>query len=163
MTRHEADSALIDVYCRTDGYFILTMDRSTAGLWMASGAVTVVPPDASGDDLAAAAWKTLAPTAQVVAHPSQAQWPAWRREKLAPILRAAKVRSWAAFETGASKASVDRHGHQITITPCRVLAHPRGSREEMTEHQVTIEDPSHLSAALRHALALAECLPETNK
>jgi hypothetical protein len=157
------DCALVELYNRPTGYFILPMERSTTGLWMLSGAVTVLSPDASDQDLAVATWTALALAAKVSAHPSQAQWSTWRREKHAPILRAAKVRSWTAFETGASKISVDRHGRDVTVTPCRVLDRPRGSREEMVKHRLDVQDPSRLPVPVRTALLLAETMTGPQK
>jgi hypothetical protein len=131
---------------------------STSGLWLESGTVAGVPADADDEVLAEVVSRSVSRAADVVPHPGREDWPAWRKQALAPILRQANVRSWRAFVAPAVLVSVAREGATCTVTPHRRDARRRDVFEEMTELAVTLPDltVASLAPALGAALAAAQ-------
>jgi hypothetical protein len=112
------DASLITIYRRPDGYYLVSSDRTTIGVWVEPAQQPVVVERAAATDaIGRAALDLVSRRAAVVAHPRQDEWTAFRRANLAPLQRRARVRSWRAFVAPADLVSVHRLDDLITVTP----------------------------------------------
>jgi hypothetical protein len=135
-----AGDAMVTVYRRPDGYYVVTSSRTTAGLWIYAGSAMVVGLTAGyaalGDVVAAA----VASPGEIVPHPRQDQWTEQRRRSLGPLMRQAGVSSWKAFLAPATVASVHRDGRSVAVTPLRRDEKRTDVFHEAADRQVELHD-----------------------
>jgi hypothetical protein len=110
--------ALVTIYRRGGSFFIASSDRTTDGVWVASGSVERVD-DVDPKAIGSALLRQLGRSTLGVPHPRQHEWTAQRRKSLDPIIASAKLRSWRSFIRDATLANVARDGDTIRITPER--------------------------------------------
>jgi hypothetical protein len=93
--------ALLSVYRRPDGYYVVRHALTTSHLWVLEGSPPVVvsldaTPEALGDALREAA----ALDAHRVPHPSREEFTRDGNQRSAALFAGAGVRSWRSFERG---------------------------------------------------------------
>lgn len=153
--RRLGDHALVKLYRRPEASYIVTLGRTTAGVWSVTGEVATLDGGTSDQTVASAVRDALTPAAQVFPHPAQHEWTAWTRQVQQPILRAAKVRSWTAFQGSAAVVSIEREGSVLTVTPMKVLRRPRGTSEPLHDSVITVIEPHDLAPALRASIQIS--------
>lgn len=151
--------SLISVYQRPDGYFVVSAERTTDGLWLdVDEPPTVIEPSADAARLGTVCGLVLANPRPTVPHPLQSEWTEVRRASLDPIIRAAKVRSWRSFLATARLVTVDRSDQQYTVTPMRRRGKPNSSfRPDITqERRLTSPSNGELGQAVLTAYRAAQ-------
>jgi len=114
------DRAFVAIYHRPDAYYVVGSNRTTMGLWVGRPERPVVlDVAASPDTLGQQVLSLLSQGADIVPHPRQDEWTAQGRAFRAPILAAARVRSWRAFLASAELVDVSRQASLVTVTPMR--------------------------------------------
>lgn len=153
-----SDPALVHIYLRSEGYYLVTSAMTTTGLWQH----VPEPPTFLGADSAPAqigreVRVRLAKPRPRTIHPKNDEWTEARRKSLAPIIRAAKVRSWRAFISNAATVDVHRADQVFTVTPMKALAKPHGSFEGDVAHETRVASPTmeQLGQAVIQAFAAA--------
>lgn len=149
------DPALVELYRRPEASYLVTLGRTTSGVWSVTGEVAVLPSDASDESMASAVRDALTPAAQVFPHPVQHEWATWTKRVQQPILSAAKVRSWTAFQMSAAVVSIEREGAVLTVTPVQVLRRPRGTSEPLHDSSIAVVEPQDLAPALRASVQIS--------
>lgn len=147
----EQDASLITIYRRPDGYYLVSSDRTTVGLWVELAQQPVVVDRAAAPDaIGEAALHLVARRAAVIAHPWQNEWAAFRRANRAPLQRRARVRSWRAFVAPADLVSVHRLDNLITVTPLVRDLERTDVFTDNTErsHELTAPTPQSLGAVI---------------
>ncbi len=104
-TSSESTPKAASIYVRDLRCFIGTSDRTTDGVWIGRGNVTVVHLD-QDEALGAAVLDALSLSRTKIPHPAQSEWTAVRRRSLDPIVAAAGLRSWRSFIRSAQLISV---------------------------------------------------------
>lgn len=153
---HDApvNETMIDVFQRPDGYFVVSAEQTTGGLWLyVSEPPTVIEPSADAVQLGTVVGSCLAHPRPIVPHPSQNDWTEVRRASLAPIMRAAKVRSWRSFLATARLISVDRSDQQYTVTPMQRRGNPSSAFTPDITQEQRLASPS--KEALGQAVLVA--------
>jgi hypothetical protein len=110
-------SALVSVYFRSEGYYVTPSSLSTAGVWLGSGAVSFIRAGSRPAELGQVVVDGLSSSTVGVRHPAQSEWPAHTKAALAPLMKAAGVRSWKDFVRLASLVEVVRDRDTVTVVP----------------------------------------------
>jgi hypothetical protein len=110
--------ALLSVYRRLDGYYVIRHALTTSDLWVLEGSPPVVVPLASTPEALGNALREIAALdAHRVPHPSREEFTRDGNQRSAALFARAGVRSWRSFERGSSLASVERTVGTVTATP----------------------------------------------
>lgn len=139
-------------YLRGAQIVVHSQSKTDAGVWIACAPFLTLATDTSEQELGEAVLAALAGSKENVAHPNQSEW----REIVAPLLKAAKAKSWNAFARDTLSVSLRRRENTIVLTPME----NRGPRNGFVEKQdwelsVAAGSAQEVGAKLREALKLA--------
>jgi hypothetical protein len=110
--------ALLSVYRRLDGYYVIRHALTASDLWVLECSPPVVVPLASTPEALGNALREIAALdAHRVPHPSREEFTRDGNQRSAALFARAGVRSWRSFERGSSLASVERTVGTVTVTP----------------------------------------------
>ena len=110
--------ALLSVYRRPDGYYVVRQALTTSDLRVLEGSpAVVVPLEATPEALGNALREAAALDAHRVPHPSREEFTRDGHQRSAALFARAGARSWRSFERGSSLASVERTVGTVTVTP----------------------------------------------
>lgn len=138
--------ALVSVYRRPDGYYLVVSAQTTTGLWLD----VAEPPGVLGlttdpKELGGAVLDRLARVRPRTPHPQRHEWPDVRRSSLHPITESAEVRSWREFVRAAALVEVGRTDGTFSVTPMKRMAKPQGAFEPDLAAQERLLSPSPAS------------------
>jgi hypothetical protein len=138
------------MYLRGNDVFIHASSQTTAGVWIFSppcARLDAASPDA---DVGLGVLEALGGSQSGVRHP--AVWTGL----ITPLLKLAKVKSWATFAKNASCADAVEESGRITVIPTRNLGEKEGFVEDPAGSIVLdAPTPDALGAAAKRALGLA--------
>jgi len=105
----------VSVYRRAGSLFVVTQHGSNGGEpCIVAGPLEVLAIDVPHEELGAAILRCLGRTTHDYPYPAnQQEW----KQVTAPLLSAAKCKSWAAFAKTASDLRVDRLGTKVIVRP----------------------------------------------
>lgn len=154
LRRRQKIEALVSLYARTDGYYLVPSTRTTEGVWTHVGSAARIAPDGEPTALATTVLELLSVPLRPVRHPRQDEWSKHRRESLGPLMILARVRSWKGFELGAGLVQVHRHGAECTVTPMvRMASRPDAWEPEPSREQLLLDpEPTALGKVIRASL-----------
>jgi|SRR3954470_13456944 hypothetical protein len=101
------------VYRLSDRFLLHPLQRTTAGVWLASDPYANLPLDVASESLGSAALEALSLSGRTVPHPTS-----WEGLST-PRLKAAGVKSEKTFQTEALMVDLCRDDTGIQITPTR--------------------------------------------
>jgi hypothetical protein len=142
---------LASIYLRKQDILIHASSRTTAGVWIMAEPIARLDADCLDERLGEAARAALEGSCQGVPHP--ASWTGF----FAPVLRLAKVRSWAAFVKGARLVCLEQEAGEIKLIPAGNIGPKEGFEDRPSAIAVIPQGASAgaIGAAVRDALARA--------
>lgn len=150
--------SLLSIYRRSEGYFLVSSAKTTAGLWQSVDE----PPaflGASTDpaQLGGEAAELLAEPRPSTAHPQREEWTEATRRSREPIIRAANVRSWRAFISETALVEVERTNKTFRVTPMKATPKPLGAFEpDLGQvNELASPSPEELGRAILQAFTAA--------
>jgi len=142
------------LYLRSGKFFVYPYYRTTAGVLIASGPVTILPDTAEAGELGKAILLSLQKYKDNLPHPH----PSELNNLPEPILEAAGVKSWPTFSKGALACFISSSQTELTITP----SHRAGSKGAYTHEPdqaigLTLPTtPEQVGISAREALSRCE-------
>jgi hypothetical protein len=145
-----------NVYERPDRYIVCPQSRTRDGVWILDEPIVPMRSPVSTSLLGDAVLAALEASRVDVQHPESSQL----RPRIAPFLRAAGVRSYAALQREARLVVVSRTETQVSVVPCRNrgATGPDRGYEEISGDAMAIErDPSSESMGSAVVAAFKKC------
>ncbi|MGH7918185.1 MAG: hypothetical protein ACREQE_11995 [Candidatus Binataceae bacterium] len=109
------------VYRKGSFFYVESYSMTTVGVWVARGPVASVACE-NVAELGSGVLAALQASCTGIPHPGRDEW----KQIGAPLLEAAKVKSWAAFERGTRSVGVTLEGSVVRIVPRRNLGSKGG-------------------------------------
>lgn len=145
----------VSVYRRADNFFVVTLHGSGGGdPCLEAGPVEVLPIEATPAQLGDAVFRGLGRTTHKFPYPaSQQEW----QQVTAPLLDAAKCKSWSSFAKGSCNLRVNQMGNELHVLPCARDAKgaffPVAERERHLEARSAAQLGNVIATELAFALA----------
>jgi hypothetical protein len=135
---------LVTVYRRKSRYFVNASSLTTAGVWIASGPCHAADDTIGNAELAAAIAQTFTHSVSNVPHPQSFG------HLSAPLLDAAKVKSWRTFASAASCVDLEeREGDVLAIPMKRIERESSFQRQEERSVRVRLSELERLGAVVK--------------
>lgn len=136
----------VDVYLLKDKFIIHASSRTKDGFWILTPPCLAVPLEVGNEVLGNTVISSLNSSKDGVPRPDN--WKAL----LAPLLRAARARSWRAFARGARHAHVEERDGRLELMPSKLDDEDAFIPRPERAVSMTVRDPGPLGEALRAAL-----------
>jgi len=142
------------IYLRSGKFFVYPYYRTTAGVLIASGPVTVLPDTAEAGELGRAILLSLQEYKNNLPHPQPSELDSLPE----PILETAGVKSWSTFSKGALACLISSSQTELTFKPSRREG-SRGAYLDSPELAIDLTlptTPEKAGIAAREALSRCE-------
>jgi len=128
----------VSVYRRAGSLFVVTQHASRGGEpCIVAGPLEILAIDVPHEELGAALFRGLSRTTHNYPYPAnQQEW----KQVSAPLLNAAKCKSWPAFAKTASDLRVDQLGTKVVVRPCE--RGPKNAFYPVVERNRELEAPA---------------------
>jgi hypothetical protein len=104
-------SRLAIVYARNRDFIVQPNSKTTAGFYIGTEPIELLPSDVSDGDLGAAIRRALNASQTGIAVPTN------RKADLEPLFQLARIRNWNELQKTATMCEIESAGNEFRITP----------------------------------------------